>query len=78
MHLFFCCKVSFFVRSNVECDALMEKKMSSKSTGDVAGRIIADCRKGKQMICKISVNSVKKHFRLCDGVFQCDYLSPRG
>lgn len=47
VYLFFCCKVSFFVRSNVECDVLMEKKMFSKFIGDVVGRIIVDCRKGK-------------------------------
>lgn len=48
--LFFCCKVSFFDRSNVECDALMVKKIVRISTYDVVGRITADYREDKQII----------------------------
>lgn len=55
VHLFFCCKVSFFVRSNVEYDALMVKKILSVSTEDIVGRITADYREDEQM--ELSINS---------------------
>ena len=42
MHLFFCWQVSFFARNNVECDALMVKKILSKSTDNDTGRITTD------------------------------------
>lgn len=56
VHLF-CCKVTFFVRSNGECNALIVKKIFSKSTNDVVGRIIVDYSKGKQIIDIVTVNS---------------------
>lgn len=55
VHLFFCCEMSFFVRSNVEYDALMVKKILSVSTEDIVGRITADYREDEQM--ELSINS---------------------
>lgn len=50
VHVFFCCKTSFFVGSNDECDTFLVKMIFSKFTGDVAQRLTADYREGKQII----------------------------
>lgn len=55
VHLFFCCRMSFFVRSNVEYDALKVKKILSVFTKDIVGRITADYREDEQM--ELSINS---------------------
>ena len=55
VHLFFCCKMSFFVKSNVEYDALKVKKILSVSAKDIVGRITADYREDEQV--ELSINS---------------------
>lgn len=47
--------MSFFVRSNVEYDALKVKKILSVFTKDIVGRITADYREDEQM--ELSINS---------------------